>query len=258
MKETKVVKYWKSLDKPDVDHLALLLENFGIQFSYHSGNIENDKITYFDTREVFENGKVVNYTGDLRTLFEIENLKRCYEEILPKVIKKEPITVPFIKRINKLLCDNTLDERRYIINGERPGEFKKHDYVVGKNEVGSTPGEVENDIAALVSEMNEYAGEEILTAASYFHCRFENIHPFSDGNGRTGRMLLNYYLMINDYPPVIINTEDKRNYYDALNEYDEKEDIYSMLSFLETQLDKTWEKSIERAEICLEHQPFEM
>ncbi len=52
--------------------------------------------------------------------------------------------------------------------------------------------------------MNAYRGERSLTAAAYFHARFESIHPFADGNGRVGRALLNYFLMIRDEPPLII------------------------------------------------------
>lgn len=65
-------------------------------------------------------------------------------------------------------------------------------------------------------------------------------------NGRTGRTLSNYYLMINDMPPLIIYEEDKRSYYDALKAYDEKEDINKMKDFIEFSLNKTWTKTLER------------
>ena len=63
--------------------------------------------------------------------------------------------------------------------------------------------------------------------------RFENIHPFADGNGRVGRTLLNYWLMINDYPPAIVYEEDRRAYYDALQVYDEQEDLTPLVQFLQ-------------------------
>ena len=73
--------------------------------------------------------------------------------------------------------------------------------------------------------------------------RFENIHPFADGNGRVGRTLLNYWLMINDYPPAIVYEEDRRAYYDALQDYDEQEDLTPLVQFLEAQTVKTWSRS---------------
>jgi len=81
--------------------------------------------------------------------------------------------------------------------------------LIGREEAGSTPENVPGDIAALLDEVQQYDGDELLKAAAYFHLRFENIHPFADGNGRTGRTLLNYFLLIRDHPPVIICEEDK-------------------------------------------------
>ena len=79
------------------------MNGHSIAFVYHSGKIENDNITYHDTREIFEHDGVTSYTGDLRTLFEIRNEKEAY------------------------------DIRRWQL-GERPREYKHHDYVTGKEE----------------------------------------------------------------------------------------------------------------------------
>ena len=65
-----VLKTWQEWNIQTESDLDLRLDNFRILFAYHSGKIENDEITYHDTREIFENGKVVGYTGDPRTLFE--------------------------------------------------------------------------------------------------------------------------------------------------------------------------------------------
>lgn len=86
-----------------------------------------------------------------------------------------------IKEIHKILTSGTYNERRYIENAERPGEFKKHDYVTGVYEVGSPVVDVENDLAELIAELNTYEGKNILKAATYFHAKFEYIHPFADG-----------------------------------------------------------------------------
>ena len=59
--------------------------DFWIFFAYHSGKIENDEITYHDTRDIFEDGRVREYTGDLKTLFEIQNQKKCYGYIVEKL-----------------------------------------------------------------------------------------------------------------------------------------------------------------------------
>ncbi|MCL2031116.1 MAG: Fic family protein, partial [Oscillospiraceae bacterium] len=151
-----------------------------------------------------------------------------------------------IKETHGILTGGTYDARRYIEQGERPGEFKKHDYVTGIAEVGSLPEEVERDIEELLTELSEYAGTDNLMAAAYFHARFEHIHPFADGNGRTGRALLNYFLMIHDHPPLIIREENKTAYYEALFAYDTAEDLGPMTAFLKDQAERTWEKTLER------------
>lgn len=74
----------------------------------------------------------------------------------------------------------------------------------------------------------------------------EQIHPFADGNGRVGRTLMNYYLMIHDLPPVIIYEEDKNYYYDALEEFDEKDNLEPTIEFVKYEMEKTWEKSLDK------------
>ena len=240
----QIVKQWQAWNIRSVSELELRLDSFRVLFAYHSGKIENEEITYHDTREIFENGKVVGYTGDPRTLFELQNQKVCYDFLKSKIIEKEPISIALILEIHRTLTAGAYDERRYVVNGERPGEFKKHDYVTGKNEVGSPPEAVESDLSELLEEVNSSGKQAPLKAGAYFHARFENIHPFADGNGRVGRTLLNYWLMINNYPPMIIYEENKRQYYEALQQYDEQENIDSLVAFFEGQTEKTWDRTM--------------
>ena len=240
------VKLWQGWHvKTEVD-IDRRLDNFRILFAYNSGKIENEAITYNDTREIFENGRVLNYTGIPRTIFELSNQKVCYEFLKSKLALRAPITIAIIREIHAALTGGAYDEHRYVERGERPGEFKKHDYVVGFAEVGSLPEDVEDDLLERLSELDGYEGKDILTAAAYFHARFEYIHPFADGNGRVGRTLLNYFLMIHDHPPLIIHDEDKAKYYDALAAYDNSEDLESMTTFLKQHAERTWEKTLER------------
>lgn len=240
----QVVKKWQEWKIQTSANLDLRLDSFRILFAYHSGKIENDEISYRDTREIFENGKVVGYTGSTRTLFEQQNQKTCYELLQSKIVAREVFSIDLIRTVHRALTEGTYDKRRYIVNGERPGDFKKHDYVTGINAVGSPPDDVETDLTELIDEVNSIGQKAPLKAGAYFHARFENIHPFADGNGRVGRTLLNYWLMINDYPPMIIYEEDRRVYYDALQAYDEREDLESLTEFLQQETVKTWERAM--------------
>lgn len=240
----QAVELWQSYKISSVADLDKYLDSFRILFAFHSGKIENEEITYHDTREIFENGRVVNYTGSPRAVFEQQNQKLCYEVLKEKIIQKEPLSIELVKEIHKVLTGGTYDERRYIANEERPGEFKKHDYVTGIHEVGSTAENVEKDMTELIAEVNEYRGKDVLKAAAYLHARFEYIHPFADGNGRVGRTLMNYYLMTNNHPPLIIYDEDKHLYYECLQKYDETEELNPLYEFFKYETEKTWEKAL--------------
>ncbi len=237
----KVVEKWQSYDIKNINDLETYLTSFKILFAYNSSKIENDKVTYDDTREIFENGKIVNYTGDVRTIFEQQNQKYCYDYLKEKIIKKEKLSIELIKKMHKILTDGTYDEVRYA-KGERAGTYKINDYVTGLYEVGSKPNEVEKDMNDLIEEINNINSSNIFRIATYFHAKFEYIHPFADGNGRAGRTLMNYLLMINNHPPLIVYEEDRKEYYNALRTYDSEENINVLEEFLKNQLIKTWSR----------------
>ncbi len=89
----EVIKFWHNQKLQTEEDYKNILENFSVLFAYNSGVIENEKITYNDTREIFYNGKIINFTGDLKTLFEISNQKDCYEYLIDEVVQKSPITI---------------------------------------------------------------------------------------------------------------------------------------------------------------------
>lgn len=241
-----VVIFWREQNIKTAAELSAILDSYSINFAFHSGKIENDNITYHDTREIFTKDGVTSYTGDLRTLFEIRNAKNAYEAILDAFDQREPITEEFVKRIQKLLTINTYDTRRYQL-GERPGEYKLGDYVTGKNEVGALAEDVSDEMAELLDDISNVEDSNALVAAAYFHAKFENIHPFSDGNGRTGRLLMNYFLLTHNHPPIIIHEEDRKEYYLGLEQFDEDIEISDLVKFLSQQIEKTWDKYLDRS-----------
>ena len=135
--------------------------------------------------------------------------------------------------------------------GERPGEYKHHDYVTGQSEVDAAPEDVTAEMAELLEELQDIVPDNALTAAAYFHAKFENIHPFADGNGRVGRLAMNYFLVLHGHPPIVIHEEDRRAYYEALEAWDERHDLAPLQAFLRAQAEKTWEKQAARMKVRL-------
>ncbi len=243
----KALTLWQQKNITTDAELAEALNGHSIAFAYHSARIENENVTWHDTREIFEHDGVTSYTGDLRTLFEIRNGRDAHELFLNAFQQKRPFDERFLKDLQKCLTQNTYDTRRWQL-GERPGEFKHHDYVTGKEEIGAAPEDVQEEISELLAELQDVSNENALTVAAYFHAKFENIHPFADGNGRTGRLAMNYFLVTHNHPPVIIHEEDRRGYYAALEAWDSGQDLNPLRDYLREQTAKTWEKQIARAE----------
>lgn len=105
-----------------------------------------NKIDFHDTRDIFEKSLITVYTGNLRTLYEIENQVQSQNYLKAFIAEKKAIDIEFIK---KLII-------RYIVKEERPGEFKKYDYVIGINEVGSPLEKVEQDLIEFLDKINGY------------------------------------------------------------------------------------------------------
>lgn len=216
---------------------------FSIKFSFNSGKIENDKFNYNDTREIFERGSVSSYTGDVITLIEQVNQKNCMNLVFDSSLE---LSKDLVKKFHFTLMNGCMSTR-LIEKGEQAGEFKKGDYVVGRNDIGCLPNEVEGELEFIINQFNEVIENKSITQiqaikiVTYFHAWFECIHPFADGNGRTGRMLLNWMLIKLNHPPLIVFEEDRNLYYDALEDFNETEDLNKLLEFFKSQCVKTWE-----------------
>lgn len=242
----KAVRLWQQRGITTDAELAEALNGHSIAFAYNSGKIENENVTYHNTREIFEHDGVTSYTGDLRTLFEIKNSKEANELFLQAFNEKRPLNEEFLLELQRVLTQGTYDTRRYQL-GERPGEYKHHDYVTGKEEIGASAEDVKEEMDELLAELQVVSTANALTAAAYFHAKFENIHPFADGNGRTGRLAMNYLLVMLDHPPIIIHEEDRLGYYNALEAWDRDQELAPLCDYLKEQTVKTWQKQLDRA-----------
>lgn len=232
----EAIKVWRNGNKQD------LLDKFFLKFSYSSNKIENSETRLNDVKAVFKGEKVIDFKGNKKTLKEIENHRDLCKNILKICVENNAkLSLSLIKKFHYYLMKGCLT-KELLMKGERPGEFKKCDYVIGLHDVGVLPLEVEENLNSLIDEVNEVEINEnnALKVVSYFHCWFESIHPFADGNGRAGRMIFNYLLIGNNLPPIIIFESCGNDYYLVLEYFNETQEIDKMINFLDYQVYKTW------------------
>jgi Fic family protein len=185
-----------------------IINNFAINFAYNTTSIEGNTISLKEVKNLLEEGQTpLNKT--LREVYDIQNTEAVFIKFFDK---KNKLSHKLIENIHKSLVEN-IDSRI---------GYRTKDIRVANSHFDSTPGHyVRTDMTILLKWYEE--NKKILhpfVLASIFHHKFEKIHPFSDGNGRTGRMLVNMILLKNNYPPMIIYKKDRRMYLDALSSAD--------------------------------------
>lgn len=202
---------------------------------YNSNAIENSTLTLPDTEKILLDLEVSkDYT--LREVFEAKNLARVYEYIKNKkdnIILNQEI----ILFIHGLLIGGINDS----IAGRfrQAGEFVR----VGKH-IAPAPEHIIRMIEVLLNEYKTDHESNILKKIAYFHLNFEHIHPFNDGNGRIGRVLINLQLQEYGYPNIIIRNKEKHIYYKTFTLFKDKKSIKEMEQVLYLALSESLNKRI--------------
>lgn len=183
-------------------------ESFCSLFSYDSTGIEGNTLTLSETSHLLFEG-IVPSTKSLREINEVLNHKKAFDYILAC---HEDLTKEFILNLHHLVVINTLREDL----SKYAGKYRKVQVFVG----GSIPpsaAEVPNLIASLLRWYSVNKNKlHPLILATYFHTEFERIHPFVDGNGRVGRLIMNFILHKNNLPMINIPKKRRFFYYEAL------------------------------------------
>lgn len=212
-KVQKIVDLKKKFDslKKGRDALLTILEDVELAESvYNSNAIENSTLTLPDTEKILLDLEV-SKDYSLREVFEAKNLARVYEYIK---VKKDSIVLnqDTILFIHGLLIGG--------IDDSIAGRFRKqHEYVrVGKH-VAPAPEHVMRMIEVLLNEYKTNHSANIFAKIAHFHLQFETIHPFCDGNGRIGRVLINLQLQEFGYPNIIIRDKEKQLYYKTFTHF---------------------------------------
>lgn len=185
-----------------------------IDLTYNSNHIEGSHLTHDQTRYIFETNTIGIETESIKVddIIETVNHFRCIDLIIDHA--QDSLTESLIKELHAILKSSTADSRKEWF---AVGEYKRLPNEVGGNET-TVPEDVKRQIKALLKEYNakkKKSFDDILD----LHQRFETIHPFQDGNGRVGRLVMFKECLANGFVPFIITDELKMFYYRGLQQW---------------------------------------
>jgi Fic family protein len=190
--------------KPGKESLLTIIDEAEVpELVYNSNAIENSRLTLKETERILLELEVARKVS-VRELFEAKNLARVMDYIRNKKdIKVDKETVLLL---HKMLIGG--------IDDSIAGRFRRaNEYVRVGTYIAPAPEQLEQLLDTLFADYNSSDDMYFLDKIAHFHLEFERIHPFVDGNGRIGRLLINIQLMLHGYPSVIIRNKGKRDYY---------------------------------------------
>ncbi len=226
-KKKKELDNRRPLTEGEIERLN---EEFTIEYTYNSNAIEGNTLTLRETDLVLR-GLTID-RKPLKDHMEAVGHKEAFEFVSELVKQNEPLSERIIKQIHFLVLVGNKDDR---------GVYRKVPVrIMGAKHEPVQPYMIEPKMEELLKKFME-GKEHIITKLARFHIEFEGIHPFIDGNGRTGRLLVNLELMKAGYPPIDIKFTDRMEYYKAFDEYHENHNLsameYLFASYVNSRLD---------------------
>ena len=179
--------------------------------TYHSNAIEGSTLTFAETYAILYNDNSFKIQGkEPREIYEAINHKKALELVFEYLKDNTDINEKFIKDINETINKDIKDTEGYR---------KVQVFIRGSEHIPPEPEKIPNLMNYYIYNYNNDE-QEIFEKIAKYHIEFEKIHPFEDGNGRTGRLLLNYELLKNNLAPIVIAKEDRVKYFEYLRNND--------------------------------------
>jgi Fic family protein len=215
VQETKSPLLKQLIEEKGIKLKGGIYHQIQINFAYNSNHIEGSRLSEDQTRYIYETHSIISNkeeTISINDINETLNHFRCFDYILENV---NILTEELIKEIHKILKTNTLDS---LQDWFKVGEYKLRPNTVGGKRT-TPPSKVKGEMRKLLKEYNE---KENITFDDIieFHYNFESIHPFQDGNGRVGRLIMFKECLRNNIVPFIIDEKYKAFYYRGLKEFE--------------------------------------
>ncbi len=204
------------------------MQDFITRSTYHSNAIEGSTLTYAETYAIIYNDNNFKINNkEPREIYEAINHKKALLYVFDNI--NNPLSESLIKNINKIINQDI----KYI-----EGYRKINVIIKGSEHIPPKSSLVANMMFYFVYNYNNEVVDDLFEKIAKYHIEFEKIHPFEDGNGRTGRLLINYELLKNNVAPVVIETSDRVKYFELLR----KEDVKGLSEFLKELSSKELER----------------
>ncbi len=203
-------------------------DSFNIEYAHNSTAIEGNTLTLIQTKAIIEDGLSVG-GKELREIYEVTNHAKAFAYVKKLVAQGKVLDEAIVKDIHALLMENILIGGVY-----RNVEVR----ITGAGHKPPAPGEMYRQIKNFFADLPYKTDLNAIELAAWTHAEFVKIHPFTDGNGRTSRMIMNYQLMLQEFLPVSIAKENRLEYFDALEAYAVNGDLVpfsEMIAALEEQ-----------------------
>lgn len=228
----KKIKYDNNKSKISSVTLSSYEKDFELRFTHNSTAIEGNTLTLMETKLVLEDGISVG-GKELREIYEVINHKKAYAYVKKCIKNNKPLTENIVKDLHAILTEN-------IITG---GIYRNQEVRISG--AGFTPpagNEMYIQIKNFYENLKCQTNLNAIELAAWTHAEFVRIHPFIDGNGRTGRLLMNYQLMLHGFLPVSVDKNTRLDYYNALEQYAAGSNLKPFADFIanleEKQLDE--------------------
>ena len=199
--------YKNILKKLSEKQLQDVIDRFTVNFTYESNALEGNSLTLKDVSFVLQEGKVL-HGKDLREVYEALNTRKAMQLIFDRKLK---VHEKDIIRLHKILVKNT---------GVATGYKRFPNFLLNRQVETTPPERVKEEMGKLLEWYHAQDDLHPLQTAAIFHGMFERIHPFEDGNGRVGRLLINIMLLTKGFPPLIIRKTHRISYLNALEAFD--------------------------------------
>lgn len=215
--------------------VALINETEVAEQVYNSNAIENNTLTLDETEKILMQIDLDRFINE-RELFEAKNLARVVEYINQKATEKE-LSLDTILLLHKMLISNIRDDIA--------GRFRNEDeWVRVGNYIAPNPLDVLDLLKEMLVQYHTSDADNVIRRIAKLHLTFEHIHPFVDGNGRIGRVVNNYVLIRENYVPINIKFINRKEYYDAFQEFDQKGTTHIMEEIVGKALAQSYHKRL--------------